>query len=791
MGWRDTQRAVASGAMSFRPEAPDDIREGIGLLLKTRANSIMDAAERQREASMVAMEEAKERRKKIHEEREAQEKLDKTRTKQARMILSNINMDAKDINMINHVKGNLEVFGDDAAKTLAYYEDLGERFTYAASQVDMAKPGRAGDLNQQTAESMGLDATKMVETPVGKSPTTVKTDARNKMEVSESSGDPTASVVEARKGRKHAGLLGFGQARLEDYNRIYGTTYTPDTFAQLSVAEQDKVGDWHFNDISNFIRSKGLDKFIGEEINGTVLTESSIVAMAHLGGKTGVLRYLQTDGKVNAHDLVIDKNGKEVKTYMSDYARKFANSGSFTMQEDTGGLDPAFKTPVILPKKPDVDKDDPTSFEQMLVQSLQNDPSFQALPRQEQQQRIAAAKQTLMKQSQGETTLTASALAFKIANAEKVKMDPLASPADKEAAEKYLNDEAPIEKAAIESAAVSNKSPDTITAIIRNADGSVVQRDGTLVDGTFVPLGKEKLDLEDGQTLLMLQTPEKISEFAKELSRTKNERDKVGQDLDSAIEVTRTAYDLEQIVAQNPEILTFMGGAVQSTAQTLATEMKALLDHVESAFSTTDDGRMAASMTEEEVLNSFNSTILDKLSSADPETVEAYRRFNAKMTRFIFAAGKALGQSGNGFSNQDYINIRNSMLSGNLDRDFFNNMREFSRERLISADLATERYFKAGNMTFINSFEFAPYFMGNEGQTAKQYFDDLQRDTESDFNYYQWANSSYNGASPRADANIETLSRSKEDRAKWDAAPSGTNFNVQQRDGTYVTVTKP
>ena len=356
MGWRDTQRAVASGAMSFRPEAPNDIREGIGLLLKTRANSIMDAAERQREASMVAMEEAKERRKQIHEEREAQEKLDRTRTKQARMILSNIaypGMNPKDVNLINHVKGNLEVFGDDAAKTLAYYEDLGERFTYAASKVDMAKPGRAGDLNQQTAESMGLDATKMVETPVGKSPTTVKTDARNKMEVSESSGDPTASVVEARKGRKHAGLLGFGQARLEDYNRIYGTTYTPDTFAQLSVAEQDKVGDWHFNDISNFIRSKGLDKFIGEEINGTVLTESSIVAMAHLGGKTGVLRYLQTDGRVNAHDLVIDKNGKEVKTYMSDYARKFANSGSFTMQEDTGGLDPAFKTPVILPKKPE------------------------------------------------------------------------------------------------------------------------------------------------------------------------------------------------------------------------------------------------------------------------------------------------------------------------------------------------------------------------------------------------------------------------------------------------------
>jgi len=160
------------------------------------------------------------------------------------------------------------------------------------------------------------------------------------------------------------------------------------------------------------------------------------------------------------------------------------------------------------------------------------------------------------------------------------------------------------------------------------------------------------------------------------------------------------------------------------------------------------------------------------------------------MTRCIFAAGKALGQSGNGFSNQDYINIRNSMLSGNLDRDFFNNMREFSRERLISADLATERYYNAADMAFINSFEFAPYFLGNDGQTAKQYFDDLQRDTESDFNYYQWANSSYDGASPRANANIETLSRSNEDRVKWIEAPSGTKFNVQKEDGTYVIMTK-
>ena len=41
------------------------------------------------------------------------------------------------------------------------------------------------------------------------------------------------------------------------------------------------------------------------------------------------------------------------------------------------------------------------------------------------------------------------------------------------------------------------------------------------------------------------------------------------------------------------------------------------------------------------------------------------------------------------------------------------------------------------------------------------------------------------------DANIETLGRSPEDIAKWNAALSGTKFNVQQSDGTYVTMIKP
>lgn len=783
MGWRDVERDFYAGKISYAPKKKSAVDEGIGTLIRSIGAGMEG---RFKQEQMMRLEEEAERKKKREEAaaaQKAEEQKNAKRLKAAKSIVDGLGLDSNNPNFTNHVYNQLQVENDDVSGVRTLYQDLikdGRLGKLAAASVYRNRGPKPPEIEAQMDEAFkeSMSDLQGPREPKGVRKSLANTESRG-------TGDLTAKNVNP-DGSIFAGRYQFGDDRLADYNAVAGTNYTAEGLLKMPEEEQEKIqekiADWHFSDISKFIKSEGLDKYIGTEINGVTLTESSLVAVAHLGGKSGLKQFLLTDGKYNKKD----SNG----TSLTDYARTHAMAGG--LEETSTAGDRTQETFIIKPPRPDaVDKDDPTSFEQMLVQSLQNDPSFQALPRQEQQQRIAAAKQTLMKQSQGETTLTSSALAFKIANAEKVKMDPLASAADKEAAEKYLIDEAPIEKAAIESAAVSNKSPDTITAIIRNADGSVVQRDGTLVDGTFVPLGKEKLDLEDGQTLLMLQTPEKISEFAKELSRTKNERDKVGQDLDSAIEVTRTAYDLEQIVAQNPEILTFMGGAVQSTAQTLATEMKALINHVESAFSTADDGRMAATMSEEEVLNSFNSTILDKLSSADPETVEAYRRFNAKMTRFIFAAGKALGQSGNGFSNQDYINIRNSMLSGNLDRDFFNNMREFSRERLISADLATERYFKAGNMTFINSFEFAPYFMGNEGQTAKQYFDDLQRDTESDFNYYQWANSSYNGASPRADANIETLSRSKEDRAKWDAAPSGTNFNVQQRDGTYVTVTKP
>jgi hypothetical protein len=52
----------------------------------------------------------------------------------------------------------------------------------------------------------------------------------------------------------------------------------------------------------------------------------------------------------------------------------------------------------------------------------------------------------------------------------------------------------------------------------------------------------------------------------------------------------------------------------------------------------------------------------------------------------VFAAGKALGQEGNGFSNQDYKNILSSLKAGNGLEAFIGNLRSFVSERAIFVD---------------------------------------------------------------------------------------------------------
>lgn len=121
----------------------------------------------------------------------------------------------------------------------------------------------------------------------------------------------------ARNEYGYVGRYQFGEDRLADAKRagVIPLDMTSEEFRNNKGAQR-AVEEWHFNDIDGFINSNGLDKMIGQTINGTPVTRDGMVAVAHLGGKTGLLKFIQSGGSYNPADA----NG----THLSDYLARGA-----------------------------------------------------------------------------------------------------------------------------------------------------------------------------------------------------------------------------------------------------------------------------------------------------------------------------------------------------------------------------------------------------------------------------------------------------------------------------------
>lgn len=124
----------------------------------------------------------------------------------------------------------------------------------------------------------------------------------------ESGGNFRAKNDEGYNGRSQ-----FGQDRLDDYSQATGAPRLDLETFRNNDALQEQVEQWHFSDINQFIDKSGLTEYEGKTIAGVPITRSSMIAMAHLGGKNGMKRFLETGGKYNP----ADSNG----TSLSDYAR--------------------------------------------------------------------------------------------------------------------------------------------------------------------------------------------------------------------------------------------------------------------------------------------------------------------------------------------------------------------------------------------------------------------------------------------------------------------------------------
>lgn len=132
--------------------------------------------------------------------------------------------------------------------------------------------------------------------------------------MSESSGNYDAEY-KSKSGNKYVGKWQFGNARLTDFKNANKEfkDLTMDQFKN-NPSIQEQVWDWHVDDINSYIDSRGLDKYIGTELNGVKITREGLIAGAHIGGRTGLKNFLTkgTDGT------------DELGTSISEYIIKFS-----------------------------------------------------------------------------------------------------------------------------------------------------------------------------------------------------------------------------------------------------------------------------------------------------------------------------------------------------------------------------------------------------------------------------------------------------------------------------------
>jgi len=112
-----------------------------------------------------------------------------------------------------------------------------------------------------------------------------------------------ANDVPGSGGTGHFGRGQFSKGRLQEAKNagVIPQDLTPEQF--LSNPEhQEAVESWHVNDIMKFIKRNKLDGYIGSSIRGVPVTVNGMIAVAHLGGKGGLKKFINSGGDYNPSD---------------------------------------------------------------------------------------------------------------------------------------------------------------------------------------------------------------------------------------------------------------------------------------------------------------------------------------------------------------------------------------------------------------------------------------------------------------------------------------------------------
>lgn len=172
------------------------------------------------------------------------------------------------------------------------------------------------------------------------------------MAIPESGGNFAArNNMPGAGGTGHFGRLQFSRGRLDEAKRagVIPASMTPEQFLANPQAQQ-AAEQWHVGDIDQHIRAKGyLDR--GFSLDG-------LRAVAHLGGKGGMDKFVASGGKYNPADA----NGTRLSDY---YARGSGKPQGATYSERIANKETPGSQPGGMPAGPPT----PPTFEQMMAQT--------------------------------------------------------------------------------------------------------------------------------------------------------------------------------------------------------------------------------------------------------------------------------------------------------------------------------------------------------------------------------------------------------------------------------------
>ena len=107
----------------------------------------------------------------------------------------------------------------------------------------------------------------------------------------------------------YLGKYQFGETTLNRI-RIY------DTHSFLNDPKLQEDAFYALCSLNKWILIRDIKRSVGKKINGIEITESGILAAAHLAGAGNVKKYLRSNGEINTYDAY----GSDVQHYMKKFA---------------------------------------------------------------------------------------------------------------------------------------------------------------------------------------------------------------------------------------------------------------------------------------------------------------------------------------------------------------------------------------------------------------------------------------------------------------------------------------